>query len=97
MCHLLLSKRMEDNIDQIVPTTDSARRVVELVKKYGKKYVAGELSADRGLALTGSEIPTICSENRFEDASTCFFNKLYGTLPNNNHNPLNHHFKARRT
>lgn len=68
----------QDNIDEVVPTTDSARRVVELVRKYGKNYVAGELSADREMALTGSEIPTFCSENRFEDANTCFFNKIYG-------------------
>lgn len=69
---------VSDNIDEVVPTTDSARRVVELVRLYGKSYVAGELSLDRGMALTGSEIPTFCSENRFEDAVTCFFNKIYG-------------------
>lgn len=67
-----------DRVEDVVPTTDSARRVVELVKLYGKGYVAGELSADRGMAITGSEIPAICSENRFEDCDTCFFNKIYG-------------------
>lgn len=69
----------DDDINQVVPTTDSARRVVELVKKYGKNYVAGELSLERGAALTGSEIPTICGENRFEDAKSCFFTKVYIT------------------
>lgn len=69
---------MNDRVEDVVPTTDSARRVVELVRLYGKGYVAGELSADRGMAITGSEIPTICSENRFEDSDTCFFNKIYG-------------------
>lgn len=77
---------VSDNIDDIVPTTDSARRVVELVRLYGKGYVAGELSLARGMALTGSEIPTICAENRFEDPITCFFNKIYGKEQVDNEN-----------
>jgi hypothetical protein len=66
------------------PQTDSARRVIELAKKYGKPYVPGELSTDREAALTGSEIPSILGENRFETKQGCFFKKAFGVRISDN-------------
>lgn len=68
----------QDNIDEITPATRSATRVVYLVKRYGRNYAGGELSHDeRGNAITGSEIPSICSENRFETPNSVFFKKVF--------------------
>ena len=73
-----------DDIEQVIPATDSARRVVELVKRYGKGYVAGELSADRALTVTGSEVPTICGENMFETSNAAYFKKVFNVkMPDN--------------
>jgi putative phage-type endonuclease len=69
---------MEDDIELVVPCTQSATRVVELVKKYGRKYANGELNhVERGKAMTGSEIPAICGENRFETPNSTFFKKAF--------------------
>lgn len=65
-------------IDEIRPRTDTAKRVVDLVRKYGRGYANGELDfARRGMALTGSEIPTICGENRFERPNAVLFRKAF--------------------
>jgi putative phage-type endonuclease len=69
---------VEDDIDAVVAQTPSAARVVELVKRYGRKYANGELNhAERGRGITGSEIPTICGENRFEKPSAVLFKKVF--------------------
>lgn len=73
-----------DDIEAVVPTTDSARRVVDLVRRYGKGYIPGELSSARGQAITGSEIPTVFGENRFETKNALFFKKAFGVqIPDN--------------
>ncbi len=75
-----------DRIEDIVPTTDSARRVVELVTKYGKPYVPGELSTDRRSAVTGSRVPTIVGENRWETSDTLFFKTVFAMSEPDNAN-----------
>ena len=73
-----MDNQQDDDIDSVVPTTHSAARVVELVKRYGRGYAGGELDhVGRGKALTGSEIPTICGENRFERPSSVMFKKAF--------------------
>jgi putative phage-type endonuclease len=57
---------------------------MELNAKYGKQYVAGELSEDRGLAVTGSEIATILGQNRFETPRQCFFKKVFNVKTKDN-------------
>jgi hypothetical protein len=50
---------ISDDISKVEIKTDSARRVKELVEKYGREYADGELAhEERGKALTGSEIPS---------------------------------------
>lgn len=57
----------------------SAARVLALVQKYGRGYANGELDfGARGKAITGSEIPTICGESRFERPSAVMFKKAFG-------------------
>jgi putative phage-type endonuclease len=69
---------IEDDIDLVIAQTPSAAKVVELVRRYGRKYANGELNfAERGRAMTGSEIPAICGENRFETPSSIFFKKAF--------------------
>ena len=74
----------------------TAKRVHELVARYGKTYVAGELSGERETLVTGSDIPSICGENRFEKPNDKFFKKAYGvhmkdteaTLHGKHHEPI---------
>lgn len=50
---------ISDNIAEVEIKTDSARRVKELVEKFGREYADGELNhGERGKVLTGSEIPS---------------------------------------
>ena len=62
----------------------SAARVMDIVSRHGKEYVAGELSMERGTAITGSEVATFLGLNRFEKASDATFKKVFGyKTPNN--------------
>ena len=76
--HSQAGASLSDDIDSVEITTDSARRVQELLKQSGRTYADGELNhVERAKVLTGSEIPTICGENRFETPSAAFFKKAF--------------------
>jgi putative phage-type endonuclease len=68
---------MEDDINTVDVTTASAARVKELVQRYGKTYVSGELSQERGACITGSAISAIMGENRWETQDDVFFEKVF--------------------
>lgn len=73
-----IANSISDDITKIEIKTSSAKRVLEIVKKYGREYADGDLAHDeRSKCLTGSEIPTICGENRFETPNGAFFKKVF--------------------
>lgn len=57
---------------------ESHKRVLELKALYGETRDVDELDhASRGMALTGSDIPSICGENIFETPNAVFFKKIF--------------------
>ena len=62
----------------------SAAKVSQMVVTHGKDYVAGELSLQRGTAITGSEVAAFLGINRFESPADAVFKKVFDfKTPNN--------------